>query len=102
MLNITINNQNIDVTEGQTILQAAKEHNISIPTLCHYPDLRINSDCRICVVEVEGQRKLPTSCSTPVRDGMVIYTTSPTVLQARKTITELILMNHDANCTACT
>lgn len=102
MLNITINNQNIDVQEGQTILQAAKEHNISIPTLCHYPDLRINSDCRICVVEIEGQRKLPTSCSTPVRDGMVIYTNSPKVLQARKTITELILMNHDANCTACT
>lgn len=102
MATITINNQTITAKDNQTILQAAKDHNINIPTLCHYPDLKINSDCRICVVEIEGSRKLKTSCSTPVRDGMVIYTNSPRVLQSRKTITELMLMNHDANCTACT
>ncbi|MCF7925528.1 MAG: [FeFe] hydrogenase, group A [Candidatus Izimaplasma sp.] len=102
MATITMNNQQLEVTNEMTILEAAKAHNINIPTLCHYPDLAINSDCRICVVEIEGKRMLPTSCSTPVQDGMVIYTNSPRVLQARKTITELMLSSHDANCTACT
>ncbi|MEC9484487.1 MAG: 2Fe-2S iron-sulfur cluster-binding protein [Candidatus Izemoplasma sp.] len=102
MPRITINNTPLDVPEGISILDAAKTHNISIPTLCHYPDLKINSDCRICVVELKGERMLKTSCSTPVKEGMEIVTNSPRVLQARKTITELILSSHDADCTACT
>lgn len=101
MPSITINNQNIDVKDGTTILKAAKQHNIKIPTLCHYPDLHIQSDCRICVVEIVGQKGLVTACSTPVWDGMHVKTNSPRVLNARKTITELILSNHDSDCTAC-
>lgn len=101
MVNIQINGKNVLVESDTTILDAAKMNNIKIPTLCHYPDLHINSDCRICVVEVEGMKKLKTSCSTPVWEGMKIKTNTPKVLNARKTITELILSNHDANCTAC-
>ncbi len=101
MVNIKINNTNVTVEEGTTILDAAKAKNIKIPTLCYYPDLDIKSDCRICTVEITGQKGLVTACSTPVRDGMEIKTNSPRVLNARKTITELMLANHDANCTAC-
>ena len=101
MVNLTINGRDVVVEDNVTILEAAKQYNIKVPTLCHYPDLHINSDCRICVVEIEGYRGLKTSCSTPVKEGMNIKTNSPKVLNARKTITELILSNHDANCTAC-
>jgi NADH-quinone oxidoreductase subunit G/NADP-reducing hydrogenase subunit HndD len=101
MVNITINGRDICVDEKLSILEAAKLLNVKIPTLCHYPDLHINSDCRICVVEIEGLRGLKTSCSTPVREGMKIQTNTPKVLNARKTITELILSNHDATCTSC-
>lgn len=101
MINLKINNIDVNVNEEITILQAAQKYNINIPTLCHYPDLHINSDCRICVVEVEGYKGLKTACSTPIKEGMKILTNTPKVLNARKTITELILSNHDANCTSC-
>lgn len=101
MVNLVINGRDVIVEENLTILEAAREYNINIPTLCYYPDLQINSECRICVVEIEGYKGLKTSCSTPVKEGMNICTNSPRVLNARKTITELILSNHDANCTAC-
>ncbi|QMS85492.1 NADH-dependent [FeFe] hydrogenase, group A6 [Candidatus Xianfuyuplasma coldseepsis] len=102
MIHAKINHIDVVVEEGTTILEAAKKYNINIPTLCHYPDLHINSDCRICVVEIDGYRGLKTSCSTPIRDGMMIKTNSPRVLNSRKTVTELILANHDVNCTSCT
>ena len=101
MPNIKINNIEMNVPDGMTILNAAKQHNINIPTLCYYPDLNIKSDCRICVVEIVGQKGLVASCSTVAKEGMNILTNSPRALNARKTITELILANHDANCTAC-
>ncbi|MGS0972123.1 MAG: NADH-dependent [FeFe] hydrogenase, group A6 [Candidatus Izemoplasmataceae bacterium] len=102
MMNAMINNVSVEVEDGLTILEAARKYNINIPTLCHYPELHINSDCRICSVEIDGRKGLKTACSTPIKDGMNIITNSPRVLNARKTITELILANHDANCTACT
>jgi len=101
MVNLKINNIDVQVKENTSILEAARQYHIDIPTLCNYPDLHINSECRVCVVEIDGQKKLSTSCSTPVREGMVVNTNSPKVLNARKTIIELILANHDANCTAC-
>ncbi len=101
MVNLRINNIDIEVKENMSILDAAAANKIKIPTLCHYPDLDIDAECRICVVEVKGQSKLLTSCSNAVREGMDIKTNSPRVLNARKTITELMLSNHDANCPAC-
>ncbi len=101
MPKIKINNIEIHAEPGTTILEAAKEHNINIPTLCHFPDLNINSDCRICSVEIVGKKGLVTACSTPVQEGMEVKVNSPRALNARKIITEMILANHDANCTTC-
>ncbi len=67
MIRLKINNIELTVPEGTTILNAARMNNINIPTLCYYPDLGLQSECRICVVELEGQKGLVTSCSTPVR-----------------------------------
>ena len=69
MVHLTIDGQPVEVEEGTTILQAAKKACIHIPTLCYHEDLSIKAVCRICVVEVEGQRLLPTACSTPVSEG---------------------------------
>ncbi|MFA6627531.1 MAG: NADH-dependent [FeFe] hydrogenase, group A6 [Bacilli bacterium] len=101
MVNATINHINITVEENTSILKAAKKFGLNIPTLCFYEDLNIKSDCRVCVVEVEGRKGLVASCSTPIKEGMVIYTNSPRVINARKTIVELILANHDTNCATC-
>ncbi|MDD3842633.1 MAG: 2Fe-2S iron-sulfur cluster-binding protein, partial [Candidatus Izemoplasmatales bacterium] len=94
MVNLKINNIDVTVPENTTILDAAKANNIAIPTLCYYPDLRINSDCRICSVEIVGKKGLSTSCSTLVTEGMQVKTHTPRVINARKTITELLLANH--------
>ncbi|MCK4551344.1 MAG: [FeFe] hydrogenase, group A [Tenericutes bacterium] len=101
MVNFKINNIDISVEENTTILQAARKHHIDIPTLCNYPDLEIKSECRVCVVEINGEKKLFTSCSTIAKEGMIVNTNSPKVLNARKTILELILANHDAVCATC-
>ena len=84
MVNITIDGQKLQVPEGVTILEAARTANINIPTLCYHEDQKIKSVCRICAVEVEGQRLLQAACSYPVAEGMVIRTSTPTVLNARK------------------
>jgi NADH-quinone oxidoreductase subunit G/NADP-reducing hydrogenase subunit HndD len=102
MVHCKINNRDVYAEDGMTILEAAKQHNINIPTLCHYPDLNINSDCRMCIVDIKGVKSLKTSCSTPIKEGMEILTNTPRVLEARRTILELILANHDSDCTACT
>ena len=96
MVHLTIDGQPVEVEEGTTILQAAKKACIHIPTLCYHEDLSIKAVCRICVVEVEGQRLLPTACSTPVSEGMVVQTASPKVLKARRNILELIFCETSA------
>ena len=80
MVHLTIDGQPVEVEEGTTILQAAKKACIHIPTLCYHEDLSIKAVCRICVVEVEGQRLLPTACSTPVSEGMVVQTDRKSVV----------------------
>lgn len=101
MVNVIINNKKVSVPEGINILNAAKQAGIEIPTLCHHPDQSIKANCRVCIVEVEGSRTLPSSCSTPVLEGMVIHTNSARALEARKVIIELLLANHDADCLTC-
>jgi len=101
MVNLTINGINVSVPEGSTILQAAKEVGIKIPTLCHHPDQAVKANCRVCVCEVEGNRLLQAACSSPVYEGMVVNTSTPKVVEARKTILELILANHPQDCLNC-
>jgi iron-only hydrogenase group A len=101
MVNLTIDGIDISVPQGSTILQAAKEVGINIPTLCYHPDQAVKANCRICVCEVEGNRLLQAACSTPVYEGMKVKTRTPKVIEARKTILELILANHPQDCLNC-
>lgn len=106
MVNITIDNQQISVPEGTTVLEAAKSVNTRIPTLCYLHleksgFLNNVASCRICVVEVEGRRNLPPACATPVTEGMKIVTNSKRVLASRRKNLELILSNHPFDCLIC-
>ena len=100
-ITVTINGSQLSGSEGMTILEAAQENGIDIPTLCNRPELTPIGACRICVVEVEGSRTLVGSCHTPITQGMVIYTHSPKVLETRKVIVELLLASHCGSCFMC-
>ncbi|MCG6878978.1 MAG: (2Fe-2S)-binding protein [Deltaproteobacteria bacterium] len=95
---IEIDGKPLNVLEGTTILKAAQDAEINIPTLCHRPDLTPEGLCRVCVVEVKGAPRLVASCHTPVSDGMVIHTRSPRVVTSRKTVIELLLAGHTGPC----
>ena len=101
MINVTIDGIKASVPDGSTILQAAKDVGINIHTLCYHPDQSVKANCRVCVCEVEGNRLLQAACSQPVYEGMVIKTRTPKVIEARKTILELILSNHPQDCLSC-
>ncbi len=101
MVQLTINNIKINADEGMTVLEAAKFAGINIPTLCHLKELAPTGACRICTVEVEGQRGLVPSCAFPVYDGMIVQTNSARVRRARKTIVELLIENHPQECLIC-
>ena len=101
LVNLKINNLPIAVEEGTTILEAAKKLNFRIPTLCHHPDLTVAGNCRVCVVEIKGARLLAASCATPVSEGMEVLTNSEKVRIARKHIVELLLSEHNSDCTKC-
>lgn len=100
-VNIKINNVNLKAKEGQSILEAAREAGIHIPTLCYLKDINEIGACRICVVEVKGSRNLVASCVMPVSEGMEIYTNSPRVKSSRKTTLELLLSTHKKECLSC-
>ncbi len=100
-INLTIDGIKVSVDTGTTILNAASKLNIHIPTLCFHEDLCIAGNCRVCVVEQENSRTLPAACATPVSEGMVIHTNSGKVRVARKHIVELLLSEHNADCTKC-
>lgn len=101
MVNLRINGLPISVKEGTTVLDAARELNFRIPTLCHHQDLCVAGNCRVCVVEQVGAKALIASCATPVAEGMEINTNSLKVRSARKHIIELLLSEHNADCTKC-
>jgi len=100
-VNLTIDGIDVSVEKGTTILDAARQVNIKIPVLCHHPDVHVAGNCRVCVVEQTGARVLPPACATPVGDGMEIHTNSHKVRTARKHIIELLLSEHNADCTKC-
>lgn len=100
-ITVTIDGQQVSVPEGTTILEAAENVNIKIPRLCYHPDLPPVSACRLCVVEIEGDRLLRTACSWKCADGMKISTTTPLVRESRKMAMELLLSRHPMKCTEC-
>lgn len=106
MIKLTIDGKAVEVAKGMTILDAAKQVGIDIPTLCHMEmkDMCIENKpagCRVCVVEVEGRRNLAPACATAVSEGMVIQTHSMRVMNARRVVMELILSDHPADCLVC-
>lgn len=106
MVNCVINDKKLKVSEGTTILEAARQIGVDIPTLCHMKLDNFNyenkpSSCRICMVEVEGRPKLCTACSEEITEGMVIRTDTPRAVQARKINLELLLSNHPKDCLVC-
>ncbi len=103
MINLKIDGAPVSVPAGTTILEAARQMNIDIPTLCFLKDINAIGACRICVVEnrVNGVGRLVAACVFPVAEGMDIYTHSPMVLKSRRQTLELILSNHDKRCLSC-
>lgn len=100
-INVSINGTRIEVIEGTTILDAAKKVNVHIPTLCYHKDLCVAGNCRVCVVEQVGQKRLVAACATPVEDEMEIITNSLKVRNARRHIIQLLLAEHNSDCTKC-
>jgi len=101
MPKLTIDGKEIEVAAGTTIIQAADKLGITIPRYCYHEALPVSGNCRICMVEVEKMPKLQIACYTPVTDGMVVKTTSPKVLDVRKTVLEFLLVNHPLDCPVC-
>ena len=101
MINIKINDKPVSVPKGYTILDAAREVGIHIPTLCYLKDINEIGACRMCLVEIKGARALQAACVYPVSEGLEIYTNSPQVRAARKATLELILSNHERKCLTC-
>jgi NADH-quinone oxidoreductase subunit G len=106
MATITVDGTRYEVSEGRTLLQALDDlgvlmQGVEIPHYCWHPKLSIDGSCRLCQVEVEGIPKLQIACDTPVRDGMVIDTSSERVRRAREGVMELLLVNHPLDCPIC-
>ena len=97
-ISVTINGQQVEAEEGQTILQACRVLGIEIPTLCYEPKLAPYGACRICAVEVEGRDDTPISCGTTITEGMAITTHSDRIIENRRMVLELIFSDHDAYC----
>ncbi|OUP23815.1 NADH-dependent [FeFe] hydrogenase, group A6 [Gemmiger sp. An194] len=102
MVNLKINNVPCQAPEGSTILEAAHEVGITIPTLCYLKEIkRVNGACRVCVVEVKGAKNLLPACVYPVSEGMEVFTNTKRVQNARKMNLELILSIHNQDCMSC-
>lgn len=106
LVNVKINNKNITEDSSLTILQVARKHNIKIPTLCYMFHEETNlehkpASCRVCIVEVKGRRNLLPACATNITEGMEVLTNTPKVINARKTVVELLLSNHPNDCLQC-
>ena len=101
MIKLTIDEIPVEVEEGTTILEAARKLNIDIPTLCFLKDINEVGDCRMCIVKVEGRNNFAVSCIEKCQEAMVVHTHSKEVIDARKTILDLILSNHNRKCLTC-
>lgn len=100
-VNITINGQKIEAKSGQTVLDAATEAGVRIPTLCHHPALEPVGACRMCMVEIEGQRNIQPACTFAIAEGMEVQTHTPKVEEVRRFALELLLSDHPLDCMTC-
>lgn len=100
-IKLTIDDKEVTAEKGKSVLEAALDAGIYIPHLCHHPDLEPVSACRLCLVEIDGVEGVPTSCSTPAEEGMVVKTKSELINNMRRLSMELLLSDHPAECTGC-
>ncbi len=100
-MNVTIDNRQIQVKEGLTVLDAAAEQGIYIPHLCSHRELTPYGGCRLCIIEIEGRRGYPTACTATVEEGMVVRTESQTLQEMRRGLIQLILSEHPSGCLVC-
>ena len=101
MVNLTIDGIKLTAPDGTSVLDAARQNNISIPTLCHHPKLTPYGGCRLCIVEIKGINRPVTACTTPVTEGMEVTTINPYLEKLRRTTLELILSDHPNDCMVC-
>ena len=101
MPKLTIDGIQVEVAEGATVLDAARQAGVRIPTLCHLENIQAIGACRVCLVEIESHRDLAAACVMPIADGMQVHTHSPRVRAARRTVVELLLSEHDGDCPTC-
>ncbi len=101
LITLTIDDKEVKVKPGTSILQAARQVGIDIPTLCFLKEINEVGDCRMCIVEVEGRRGFATSCVEKVAEGMVVHTNTQSVMEARRVILDLIISNHKVECLTC-
>lgn len=101
MLHLKINGLPVEAPEGSTILEAAVQNGVNIPTLCYLKDCNMIGACRVCLVEIKGGRGLTASCCMPASEGMEVFTNSEKVRAARKFVVELILSDHERTCLTC-
>ena len=101
MITLTIDDKEVKVKKFTTVLQAAKQIGIDIPTLCYLKEINAVGDCRMCIVEIEGRRGYVPSCIQMVEEGMVVHTNTPELMEARKMMLDLILSNHPQDCLTC-
>src|SRR6516225_3535173 len=95
MPTLTINDKKLQVATGCTVLEAARQGGIVIPTLCYHPDLSVDGSCRLCLVEVEGQSGQFAACTLPATDGMVVHTETPALAESRKFVLEMLLSRYE-------
>ncbi len=100
-IRLSIDGHPVSVPVGSTVLTAIQRAGSYVPTLCHDPVLKPFGACRLCIVEIEGMRGLPTSCTTPVREGMIVRTETEEIRRVRRTIVELAIANHPNDCLVC-
>jgi NADH-quinone oxidoreductase subunit G len=101
MPKLVVDGLEIEFQQGQTIIQAAKDHGIDIPHFCWHPSLSVSGNCRVCLVEIEKMPKLAIACSTLASEGMVVHTASEKALAARNAVMEFLLINHPLDCPIC-
>ncbi len=101
LITLTIDDKEIQIEEGSTVLDAARKADIDIPTLCFLKEINEVGACRMCMVEVEGARGYVASCVYPATDGMKVKTNTPDLIDTKKTVLELILSNHEKKCLTC-
>ncbi|TLN14104.1 2Fe-2S iron-sulfur cluster binding domain-containing protein, partial [bacterium] len=100
-ITLTIDEKEVKAKKGMTVLEAALGANMYIPNLCYHPDLSPSGACRLCIVQINGIRGLPTACTTPAENGMIVHTDSPEISRIRRAAFQLLIASHPTDCLTC-